>query len=147
VLPDALHDVNTRGIFGHIDVTNAGYSHSAGHYDPGPNFPWDHFLVRVNEILHPAPPIDWAALVRLDNWRKRVYARPLRFGDRNRDVAILVDILRQDHYLAAGVVGDAYGKVLQRGVYHFKLANRAKVGNTVGTAFGGKAADVLLSLG
>lgn len=49
--PIQLLDSNAKGIFGHIDVTNAGYVNSAGHTDPGPNFPWTKFLARVNQIL------------------------------------------------------------------------------------------------
>lgn len=49
-----------HGICGHIDVTNAGFSGAAGHYDPGPNFPWDLFLGQVAAIVTPAaakPPV------------------------------------------------------------------------------------------
>lgn len=35
-----------RGICGHIDVTNA-LTGGKGHWDPGPNFPWDDYLARV----------------------------------------------------------------------------------------------------
>lgn len=34
-----------RGICGHVDVTNAW--HQTTHVDPGPDFPWDHFLSLV----------------------------------------------------------------------------------------------------
>lgn len=37
---------NGRGICGHIDVTEA-YGIRGGHWDPGPNFPWDHYLAKV----------------------------------------------------------------------------------------------------
>lgn len=40
-------DVRTgRGIVGHNDITDA-YKIRGGHWDPGPNFPWDHYLAKV----------------------------------------------------------------------------------------------------
>ena len=35
-----------RGICGHKDVTDA-FSNGKGHYDPGPNFPWNEYLALV----------------------------------------------------------------------------------------------------
>lgn len=35
-----------KGIFGHVDVTNA-FSVPGGHTDPGANFPWDELLRRI----------------------------------------------------------------------------------------------------
>jgi hypothetical protein len=43
-----------RGIVGHRDVS-AAYRQT-NHSDPGPNFPWDYFLGRVNAILNPPKP-------------------------------------------------------------------------------------------
>lgn len=39
-----------EGFFGHIDVTN-GLQAGKGHWDPGPSFPWDHYLARVRAHL------------------------------------------------------------------------------------------------
>jgi N-acetyl-anhydromuramyl-L-alanine amidase AmpD len=39
------------GICGHIDVTNAFPESGHGHTDPGPNFPWDHYLELVSAEL------------------------------------------------------------------------------------------------
>ncbi len=44
------------GICGHVDVTAAFGGANAGHYDPGPNFPWTPFLQKVLSLVHPAPP-------------------------------------------------------------------------------------------
>lgn len=93
-----------------------------------------------------APSVDLSRLVKLDQWRNRVKAHPLRFGDQNADVAFLVDRLREHHYLRRGVRGDKFGKVLQAGIYRLKLAH-PQIGNTDGRAFGGTAADVLVSMG
>ena len=49
-----LADGVTMGFVGHIDVTNA--FHQTDHWDPGPNFPWDYFLDRVNALLGTVPP-------------------------------------------------------------------------------------------
>jgi N-acetyl-anhydromuramyl-L-alanine amidase AmpD len=43
-----------RGIVGHRDVS-AAYRQT-DHSDPGPNFPWDYFLGRVNAYLNPKDP-------------------------------------------------------------------------------------------
>lgn len=43
-----------KGIVGHHDVS-AAY-HQTDHTDPGPNFPWDHFLDRVNAHMGTTPP-------------------------------------------------------------------------------------------
>lgn len=37
------------GITGHVNVSEA-YGQST-HWDPGPNFPWDEFLARVNQLI------------------------------------------------------------------------------------------------
>ncbi|QSI50013.1 peptidoglycan-binding protein [Thermobispora bispora] len=37
-----------KGICGHADVTNA-YPGTGDHWDPGPHFPWDHFLDLVKD--------------------------------------------------------------------------------------------------
>lgn len=110
------------------------------------SFYQDAFLIPGVDY-HLEPPVDpdvLAALVRLEQWRQRVHARPLRFGDQNADAAILVDLLRAKHFLNKSVHGNKYGKTLQTGVYKFKLV--VNLGNTVGTAFGGDAADALLTL-
>jgi N-acetyl-anhydromuramyl-L-alanine amidase AmpD len=48
-----VRDGVTMGICGHIDVTNA--FHGSTHWDPGPNFPWESYLNRVNAILNGTP--------------------------------------------------------------------------------------------
>lgn len=42
------------GFYGHIDSTRA-WNNADGHYDPGPTFPWDHFLDMVRAELAPEP--------------------------------------------------------------------------------------------
>jgi N-acetyl-anhydromuramyl-L-alanine amidase AmpD len=40
-----------RGIVGHVDVTNAYPEDGGSHTDPGPEFPWDIFLSRVQYFV------------------------------------------------------------------------------------------------
>lgn len=59
---DDLKNGKRNGICGHIDVTNA-FTDGKGHWDPGPNFPWDSYLERVRFHLEgtayePPPPDD-----------------------------------------------------------------------------------------
>lgn len=39
------NDPSLGGICGHADISDAT---DGGHYDPGPNFPWDYYIARVN---------------------------------------------------------------------------------------------------
>jgi hypothetical protein len=39
-----------RGFCGHVDVTNA-FDHGRGHTDPGPNFPWEGYLLLVRSYV------------------------------------------------------------------------------------------------
>lgn len=61
---------NAPGFTGHVDV-NKAYNHVGGHWDPGPNFPWEYFLERVQALLDvppsvavaPVPTCDWIRVV------------------------------------------------------------------------------------
>jgi N-acetyl-anhydromuramyl-L-alanine amidase AmpD len=48
-LTPAQISAGERGICGHVDVTLSCPDKGHGHYDPGPNFPWDGFLSRVEQ--------------------------------------------------------------------------------------------------
>lgn len=92
-----------------------------------------------------APPIDWVALKRLDNWRKRVTAEPLELGDRGPDVLILNELLKAKRFMRRWTkVGDAFGKTTQDSLYRMK--KQTQLGNTIGYVFGGDAADALLAV-
>lgn len=43
-----------RGVCGHIDVSTAW--HQTDHWDPGPAFPWDIYMAKVNGGTPPPPP-------------------------------------------------------------------------------------------
>lgn len=100
------------------------------------------FLGEMALTLATPDPATVIALAALSNWVKRVTANPLKFGDRNPDVATMIDLLRLHHYVTKNVVGDAYGKVARTGV--FKMKSALDVGNTKGEVFGGTAASALL---
>ncbi len=51
---DDLKAGKRHGITGHVDVTN-GLQGGKGHWDPGPNFPWDDFLARVRAAMGASP--------------------------------------------------------------------------------------------
>lgn len=137
--PAQLHDPNAKGVFGHCDVTAAGFPNANGHTDPGPNFPWAKFLARVNEII--TPPIDWKALARLVAWKKRVSAHPLHEGDESKDVSTLKALLT-NHGYAVGNLSPLYGGHLVDAVAAWKLAEQ--LSNHDGTVFGAEAANALL---
>lgn len=87
------------------------------------------------------PPVDLAAIKQLTDWRDRVTAHPLRFGDRSDDVVILNYLL-----VAKGLAyngGNAYGRQTRDGVVHLKKLNDL---GTDGQHFGGPAANALLGL-
>jgi N-acetyl-anhydromuramyl-L-alanine amidase AmpD len=52
-----------KGICGHVDVTNAW--HRTSHTDPGPDFPWDHFLNLVEDNMPTADEVAKATVDRL----------------------------------------------------------------------------------
>lgn len=69
-------DGKTKGICGHLDVTNA-FHNTGGHTDPGGNFPWTYYISRVKAHLTPVPAPAAYKYTHL----------PLKHGDRNVDVA------------------------------------------------------------
>ena len=47
---ESIANRTAKGFCGHVDVSKA-FKHKGGHWDPGPNFPYDHYL----ELVHNAP--------------------------------------------------------------------------------------------
>lgn len=128
-----LKDGKSKGIAGHADIERA--FPSTGHSDPGPNFPWDHFLSLVNEYLaapKPAQPYRYTHLT-------------LKHGDHNVDVAHMQQRLIVTGFLpeknsrgqrnADGVFGDDTEKALK--------AFQAKRGLKPDGEFGTKSAAAL----
>ena len=50
VTPDEIREGTARGLCGHVDVTKA-FTMRGGHTDPGPHFPWQHYLALVKASL------------------------------------------------------------------------------------------------
>ena len=149
--PDNTGDGHIETMLGQGAASVGAHSHATGiGYDAnGLN---DHMLTNfavppmfLPEMALSYPdPATVAALKTLDDWRKRVTAAPLKFGDRSNDVSIMIDLLRLHHFVRSGVRGNAYGKVAQAGVYKMKKA--VDIGNTDGKVFGGTAASALLHI-
>jgi N-acetyl-anhydromuramyl-L-alanine amidase AmpD len=68
-----------KGITSHVDVS-AVYRKS-DHHDPGPNFPWDHFLAEVKNELGVAPPVVDAAVAPAWPGRYFVVRNPPMLGN------------------------------------------------------------------
>jgi N-acetyl-anhydromuramyl-L-alanine amidase AmpD len=47
-----VKDGKTRGVCGHVDVTNAFPDLGHGHQDPGTHFPWDYFMSSVKAFYN-----------------------------------------------------------------------------------------------
>lgn len=138
---DALHDPNAKGITTHGLLTQAGYTGTDGHSDPGVQFPLDKFVQRVSNIL--SPPINWAAIGQLMRWEKRLKVRPLRAGDRGPDVKIMCDLLVAHGFLRK--TSNRYGIRPRRALYYFKKSRGYKGKTLTGKWCGGPAAAVLLA--
>ena len=114
--PAMVRTRGVKGVCGHVDVTNAGFPGAAGHYDPGPFFPWAQFLATVNTILNPPPTPNplarlYAALV----------AGQVKYGDRGPKV-VAVQRLLVKHHLPLTVNG-VYDRAMAAGVLRFKTAH------------------------
>jgi N-acetyl-anhydromuramyl-L-alanine amidase AmpD len=53
--PDDLQDPGVSGFCGHVDLT-IGRMGGHGHTDPGPDFPWDNFLMMVKSFIDNTDP-------------------------------------------------------------------------------------------
>lgn len=133
-----------RGIAEHADDHAPA---SGGHTDPGTRFPIDLFIMRVNEILHPAPAIDWHRIAILAGWVERVTADPLVADDdpdnpkRPLDTKILRDLLI--HHGFELEPGTVYGPKTVRAVAGFKA--KVKLANRLGEEVHGPCARALVT--
>ncbi len=83
-----------KGICGHVDVNMSGLPGTVwpgGHYDPGPNFPWDVYLPLVNGDAPTPPPVP-----------PKPKGHELTFFFRVPDAA--TDAGRKDVYVSNGIV-------------------------------------------
>ena len=137
--PNQLHDSNAKGIFGHIDVSNAGFPGSAGHYDPGVNFPWAKFLQLVRIALGQesptAPPEETELMI--------IRAPKAQQKNANRPAVARLDVTGKKIILMNGAkikqkVDIPIGKGEVRGWYETFNTDGSKLGFTV---MGSKMAD------
>ncbi len=83
-----------KGICGHVDVNKSGLPGTVwpgGHYDPGPNFPWDVYLPLINGDAPTPPPVP-----------PKPKGHELTFFFRVPDAA--TDAGRKDVYVSNGIV-------------------------------------------
>lgn len=134
-----------KGIMGHIDVTNwekeNGYP-NAGHWDPGPNFPWDLYIQWVKEAMGsstpvpqppqpPANPGTVEALRALAALIDSFKVRPARIGERTSRIRFLQAVLNTKNHAGLTVDG-IFGAHTDRAVRAFQLSRRLVADGIVG---------------
>jgi hypothetical protein len=128
-----------RGIVRHADNHDP---RSQGHTDPGDNFPMDDFVKLVAAKV--SPPVDWAALKKLSDWKRRVSRKPLLQGQTSPDVTTLKQLLAVKGY-PVGNTEPFYGPDLVNVVLKFKHDRLSHQAHIDPTRFGAAAAAALLS--
>ncbi|MDT4991410.1 MAG: hypothetical protein QOH97_1302 [Actinoplanes sp.] len=101
-----------KGICGHADVTKAFPQDRGTHTDPGPNFPWSHFLELVRAELEDLP-MDQATFNKLmTGWAKSADGQAVlltltdKIGDTANPNRTVGDVLRDVAKLRGVLVGD-----------------------------------------
>ncbi|KUL35736.1 hypothetical protein ADL12_19640 [Streptomyces regalis] len=133
-----------RGIVGHRDVS-AAYGQT-NHSDPGPNFPWDYFLSRVNALLNPPSKVTLPAPVSKPVVKPRGYTPPafpkgLKPGSWSPSARPLHRALKAAGFMNKSVpLSDHYGPKTQEGVglFHRRFPQYAKRGSSWDVAIGPK---------
>ncbi|MFI8237611.1 N-acetylmuramoyl-L-alanine amidase [Streptomyces sp. NPDC085866] len=152
-----------RGIVGHRDVS-AAYRQT-NHTDPGPEFPWDYFLGRVNAILtppapapvpapapapRPAPvPAPTPAKPKPAKYVPPAFPKGLRPNSAKPSARSLQRALKATGYMNKSVPeSDNYGPKTQYGVglFHRKHPQYAAQGSTWDVAIGPKGWAALFTL-
>lgn len=116
------------GVCGHCDVSAAGYRNSAGHYDPGPWFPWTACLDTMTAVLAPPPPNTLATFL------TSLKAAQVSYGDHGPKVVKVQRALVR-HGLHVLITG-RYDPATAHAVAVFKADNglKSRDPNHVGTA-------------
>lgn len=129
-----------RGIVGHRDVS-AAYGQT-DHTDPGPNFPWDYFLSRVNALMgKPADPVQPDT--------RPSFPQGLRPNSASPSAKPLQRALKAAGFMNKSVAeSDNYGPKTQEsvGIFHRKYPQFAAKGSTWDVAIGPKGFAHLLTL-
>jgi hypothetical protein len=132
-----------RGIVGHRDVS-AAYGQT-DHSDPGPNFPWDYFLGRVNAFMAPRPSAPPApakpAPAKPTKYTPPPFPKGLKPGSASPSAKTLQRALKAAGFMNKSVPeSDNYGPKTQEGVglFHRKFPKYAAQGSTWDVAIGPK---------
>jgi len=140
-----------KGIVGHIDVSKA-YGQT-NHYDPGPNFPWDYFLGRVNAHLNPKPsapaPAPSKPKPKPSKYVPPAFPKGLRPNSSTPSAKRLQRALKAAGFMNKGVPeSDNYGPKTQEsvGLFHRKYPQYAAKGSTWDVAIGPKGWAALFKL-
>ncbi|MFE0648541.1 N-acetylmuramoyl-L-alanine amidase [Streptomyces sp. NPDC059534] len=138
-----------RGIVGHRDVS-AAYGQT-DHSDPGPNFPWDYFLARVNAQLSPKPvePTKPTSKPAPPNYVAPSFPKGLKPNASAPSARTLQRALKAAGFMNKSVPeADSYGPKTQESVGLFlrKYPQYAAKGSTWDVAIGPKGWVALFSL-
>ncbi|MFD9368542.1 N-acetylmuramoyl-L-alanine amidase [Streptomyces sp. NPDC060020] len=128
-----------RGIVGHRDVS-AAYGQT-NHSDPGPNFPWDYFLARVNALLAGDPKPDTPAPSKPGKYVPPAFPKGLKPNGATPSAKGLQRALKAAGFMNKSVPeSDNYGPKTQEGVglFHRKFPQYAGKGSTWDVAIGPK---------
>ncbi|MFF0481062.1 N-acetylmuramoyl-L-alanine amidase [Streptomyces sp. NPDC004435] len=140
-----------RGICGHRDVS-AAYRQT-DHTDPGPNFPWDYFLARVNAHLKPSKPAPPKPAPKPTpkppKYTPPAFPKGLKPNTSKPSARSLQRALKIAGFMNKGVAeADNYGPLTQEsvGLFHRRYPQYAAKGSTWDTAIGPKGWAALFSL-
>ncbi|MEV6730555.1 N-acetylmuramoyl-L-alanine amidase [Streptomyces sp. NPDC051364] len=128
-----------RGIVGHRDVS-AAYGQT-DHTDPGPNFPWDYFLARVNALMAGDSKPDTPAPPNPGKYVPPAFPKGLKPNSATPSAKGLQRALKAAGFMNKGIAeSDNYGPKTQEGVgvFHRKFPQYAAKGSTWDVAIGPK---------
>jgi N-acetyl-anhydromuramyl-L-alanine amidase AmpD len=136
-----------RGIVGHRDVS-AAY-HQTDHSDPGPDFPWDYFLSRVNAFLNPSKPAPSKPKPKPAKYAPPAFPKGLKPGSSTPSAKSLQRALKAAGFMNKSVAESAnYGPKTQEGVgiFHRKYPQYAAQGSSWDVEIGPKGWAALFKL-
>jgi hypothetical protein len=139
-----------RGLVGHRDVS-AAY-HQTNHSDPGPDFPWDYFLGRVNAFLNPskpAPSKPSPVKPKPGQYVPPAFPKGLKPGSSTPSAVTLQRALKAAGFMNKSVAeSPSYGPKTQEsvGIFHRKYPQYAAQGSTWDVEIGPKGWAALFKL-
>ncbi|MFD3464810.1 N-acetylmuramoyl-L-alanine amidase [Streptomyces sp. NPDC058682] len=136
-----------RGIVGHRDVS-AAYGQT-NHSDPGPEFPWDYLLARVNALMGGGAKPTMPAPSKPAAYAPPAFPKGLRPGSASPSAKSLQRALKAAGFMNKSVPeSDNYGPKTQEGVglFHRKYPQHAGRGSAWDVAIGPKGWTALFKL-